>query len=88
MPTQSLCLENINARYDYVKSLPIMEYKNANPKIVIGIDNCFVGISKRSSHGQFGEPICIQTKICNILYGPINCGRPLVQRNVLFKANG
>lgn len=72
LPCQSLFLDKLNARHQHLKNIPIVDYINAQPKVLIGIDNCHVGLMNEVNYGE-NEPVCIRTKLGTIVYGPTDC---------------
>lgn len=87
LPTQSLCLDKLSSRHLYLKELPIVDYTNAHPKILIGIDNCHVGLMKQVKYGRYNEPICIRTKLGTIVYGPTEEKSDSAIKNTLLCQN-
>lgn len=86
LPIQSLCLEKLHSKFHHLRGLPIVDYSNVRPKILIGIDNGYVGLAKLTRYGKPDEPICIKTKLGVIVYGPTQ-SQSTLPKNVLFIEN-
>ena len=69
LPKQSLRFSELARRFPYLKGLPIEEYKNAIPKILIGNDNAQVTSTLKIRDGQPGEPIAAKTRLGWTVYG-------------------
>lgn len=55
LPKQSLNTKDIGSQYGHLKNLPIDPYKNAIPRILIGIDNWKLGLPVEVKEGKWRE---------------------------------
>lgn len=69
LPVQSLNISKLHTRYHHLKGLPIINYTNVRPKILIGVDNCQVGLPMRSVKSYADGPVVTKTKLGWVVYG-------------------
>lgn len=70
LPKQSMNVSQLVKRYAYLQGLPLESYANAEPRLLIGVDNCSMGQSLRSVEGRRDEPIASKTRLVWVLGGP------------------
>ncbi|XP_035918481.1 uncharacterized protein LOC118516615 [Anopheles stephensi] len=71
LPRQSF--EPDEGTWEHLKRLPIREYQNAEPRMLIGLDNLRLSVPLRTVEGGVGEPIAVNTRLGWCIYGkPIN----------------
>ncbi|GBP17520.1 hypothetical protein EVAR_74114_1 [Eumeta japonica] len=63
LPTQSLNMSEISARYPYLKNLPIQAYKRATPMILIGANNWKLAVPLKVREGGWHQPIATKTRL-------------------------
>ncbi|XP_058811023.1 uncharacterized protein LOC131675913 [Topomyia yanbarensis] len=66
---QTLLTAELKQRYQHLMGLPIESYNEANPRILIGLDNASLGYAMKSREGQLNEPIAIKTRLGWIVFG-------------------
>ncbi|XP_058827917.1 uncharacterized protein LOC131687846 [Topomyia yanbarensis] len=66
---QTLLTSELQQRYQHLMGLPIESYNEANPRILIGLDNATLGYAMKSREGQSNEPIAIKTRLGWIVFG-------------------
>ena len=54
LPSQSLDMKEIKAKYPYMDGIPIQSYTNAKPSIIIGVDNWKVAVPLKIREGLWG----------------------------------
>ncbi|XP_062713212.1 uncharacterized protein LOC134290169 [Aedes albopictus] len=69
LPRQSLRYAEISEAFPYLKGLPIADYDNAQPQILIGNDNAHVTSTLKLRDGQPGEPIAAKSRLGWTVYG-------------------
>lgn len=69
LPKQSLRYAEISEAFPYLKGLPIADYNNAQPQILIGNDNAHVTSTLKLRDGQPGEPIAAKSRLGWTVYG-------------------
>ncbi|XP_055542827.1 uncharacterized protein LOC129728415 [Wyeomyia smithii] len=65
-------------QYDYLTDLPTDSYQNVQPRILIGVDNCYLGHALDSREGMIHEPIAARTRLGWIIFGPLSTAAPAV----------
>lgn len=68
LPLQSVETDRIN-QYNHLKGIPIEEYTNARPEILIGLDNHFLMSPIEVVEGEPTEPIAIRTRLGWTVFG-------------------
>ena len=63
LPSQSLDMKEIKAKYPYMDGIPIQSYTNAKPSIIIGVDNWKVAVPLKIREGLWGQPIATKTRL-------------------------
>ncbi|XP_058128411.1 uncharacterized protein LOC131292089 [Anopheles ziemanni] len=66
---QSVAPSVISEEYEYLKGLPLRGTAKA-PRILIGVDNIFVGQALRTVEREPNEPAASKTRLGWVLYGP------------------
>ncbi|XP_062712096.1 uncharacterized protein LOC134289727 [Aedes albopictus] len=69
LPRQSLCYADLSASYPYLEGLPIEDYMNVLPRILIGNDNAHVTSTLKIRDGRPGEPIAAKSRLGWTVYG-------------------
>ncbi|XP_058820084.1 uncharacterized protein LOC131682540 [Topomyia yanbarensis] len=69
LPVQSLDYNELSARYPHLQGLPIGSYRNAKPRILIGVQHARVGAVQKCREGGVDEPIAIKTRLGWTIYG-------------------
>ncbi|XP_058122779.1 uncharacterized protein LOC131293715 [Anopheles ziemanni] len=67
---QSVAPSVISEEYEYLKGLPLRGYTAKAPRILIGVDNIFVGQALRTVEREPNEPAASKTRLGWVLYGP------------------
>ncbi|XP_058447516.1 uncharacterized protein LOC131427935 [Malaya genurostris] len=70
LPRQSLALNDLTRRYKHLRSIPVDSYRDATPRILIGMDNCHLRYALDSKEGDKQEPIATRTRLGWIVCGP------------------
>ncbi|XP_065076052.1 uncharacterized protein LOC135699688 [Ochlerotatus camptorhynchus] len=70
LPVQSLNYQELVERYSHLQNLPLAEYTNDSPKILIGLKHLHLFAPIESRIGQPGEPIAIKSRLGWTVYGP------------------
>uniref|UniRef100_A0A182NMJ0 Uncharacterized protein n=1 Tax=Anopheles dirus TaxID=7168 RepID=A0A182NMJ0_9DIPT len=60
---QSLCYQELVAKYPHLKGLPIADYKKIVPKMLIGMDNLNLIVPLKVREGALKEPIAVKCKL-------------------------
>lgn len=72
LPTQSLNYESLSKQFPHLNNLPIKSYDNAEPRILISLNNFNLGISTKIRQGALHEPVAVYTRIGRLIYGAVD----------------
>ncbi|XP_053699197.1 uncharacterized protein LOC128746180 [Sabethes cyaneus] len=70
LPKQSLAINELSARFDHLKGLPITSYTDAIPRVLIGLDNLNLFSPLETRVGNPGEPVAVRSLLGWTVYGP------------------
>ncbi|XP_065074719.1 uncharacterized protein LOC135698602 [Ochlerotatus camptorhynchus] len=70
LPAQSLNYQELVQRYSHLRNLPVAEYPNDSPKILVGLKHLHLFAPIESRIGQAGEPIAVRSSLGWTVYGP------------------
>ncbi|XP_055523244.1 uncharacterized protein LOC129717391 [Wyeomyia smithii] len=70
LPRQTLRMEELASAYRHLEGVPADSYRNVQPRILIGMDNCRLGHALDSREGGKEEPIATRTRLGWIVFGP------------------
>lgn len=71
LPSQSLNMEQINSRYNYLTNIPVDSYQNGSPKILLSLKEFRLTLSNQPPVSKGIGPIATKTKLGWMIYGPI-----------------
>lgn len=63
LPSQSINYKRLCNQYPHLKSLPIDDYNDAVPGVLLAINNLKFCIPTRVKEGNINEPIAIRTRL-------------------------
>ncbi|XP_038113588.1 uncharacterized protein LOC119767877 [Culex quinquefasciatus] len=69
LPQQSLRYSELAKTFPHLQGLPVKDYNNAMPRILIGNDNVHVTTMLKVQEGQPGEPIAAKSRLGWTVYG-------------------
>ncbi|XP_038116955.1 uncharacterized protein LOC119769128 [Culex quinquefasciatus] len=69
LPRQSLRYTELAKTFPHLQGLPVKDYANAAPRILIGNDNAHVTAMLKVREGQPGEPIAARSRLGWTVYG-------------------
>lgn len=69
LPMQSLEWQQNGACYEHLRDLPIARYRDAQPTMLIGLDNSDLWAPSKVRSGRGNGPIAIKTKLGWVVYG-------------------
>uniref|UniRef100_A0A182PWK8 Integrase catalytic domain-containing protein n=1 Tax=Anopheles epiroticus TaxID=199890 RepID=A0A182PWK8_9DIPT len=72
LPRQTLNMNELKKKYRYLANIPVESYKNAVPRILIGLDNSKLGAIQKCHEGGQGQPIAGKTRLGWMVYGCCN----------------
>ncbi|XP_062698812.1 uncharacterized protein LOC109398619 [Aedes albopictus] len=70
LPSQTLAMDELMQRYQHLEGLIVESYRNIQPRLLIGMDNCRLGHALDSREGEINEPIATNTRLGWIVFGP------------------
>ena len=82
LPTQSVNYQDLCKKFSYLQNLPIKDLKNAQPKILIGLNHSHLIVPVGRRLGGEGRPTAIKTKLGWLIFGNISktveCGMIMI----------
>nr|XP_043069244.1 uncharacterized protein LOC122322057 [Drosophila bipectinata] len=63
LPSQSLDITHLKAQHTHLRHLPLSGYDSAQPRLLIGLNNCKLGRVLRTKEGTTEEPIAEKTRL-------------------------
>ncbi|XP_055585016.1 uncharacterized protein LOC129737877 [Uranotaenia lowii] len=76
LPSQTLQYKQLAARYPHLSGLPVTDYENAIPKILIGNDNAHLAVPLRRRESAKDSPIATKTRLGWTIHGPVSEHNP------------
>lgn len=70
LPKQSLSFHELTERWIHLQDLPVLSYVDAEPKVLIGLQNLELFAPLENRIGQPGEPIAVRSVLGWTIYGP------------------
>lgn len=70
LPSQSVSFSDLRNRFQSFGGLPVEDYRDAKPKILIGVDNIHLGVSMRNVSGNSPGPVATKTRLGWVVCGP------------------
>ena len=70
LPTQSVDMTHLAAKYTHFRGLPLGSYVNAMPRVLIGVNDCCLSKSLKCVEGKCVEPVASKTRLGWVVYGP------------------
>ncbi|XP_055584778.1 uncharacterized protein LOC129737643 [Uranotaenia lowii] len=69
LPVQSLEYRRLSSRFPHLAGLPICDYEDAVPRILIGNDNAHLSVSLRKREGEPHSPIATKSRLGWSIHG-------------------
>ncbi|XP_053690797.1 uncharacterized protein LOC128739342 [Sabethes cyaneus] len=66
---QSLNVQQLTEKYNYLRGIPAESYQAIQPKILIGIDNANLSYPLKGKEGKIHEPIATKTRLGWVIHG-------------------
>ncbi|XP_036347760.1 uncharacterized protein LOC118757126 [Rhagoletis pomonella] len=80
LPMQTVTFAELHSRYRQIKHLPIVDYTDAEPTVLIGLDNCHITASLRSIQCE-NSIVAVKTELGWLVYGKHSDElKPIVER--------
>ncbi|XP_058827825.1 uncharacterized protein LOC131687749 [Topomyia yanbarensis] len=76
LPKQTLGFEEIANRFKHLHDIPIMDYKQGVPRILIGLKDLHLYAPLETRVGRPDEPIAVKSKLGWTVYGPVRSDDP------------
>ncbi|XP_062709353.1 uncharacterized protein LOC134288451 [Aedes albopictus] len=70
LPRQSFAMEEAEKKHKHLQGIPITSYRNAVPKILIGVDNLRRALPLEVREGIATSPVAVKTRLGWCVYGP------------------
>ncbi|XP_062557546.1 uncharacterized protein LOC134222411 [Armigeres subalbatus] len=68
---QSVIGNELSDQYHHLRGIPVESYHDAQPRILIGIDNANLTLPLKGKEGSWGQPIATKTRLGWIIHGGI-----------------
>ncbi|XP_062700677.1 uncharacterized protein LOC134284979 [Aedes albopictus] len=75
LPVQTLPIQHMRHRYTHLRGVPIDGYRDAVPRLLIGIDNLRLTLPLKTREGEQGHPVAVKTRLGWCVYGGQRDGR-------------
>ncbi|XP_055605793.1 uncharacterized protein LOC129753966 [Uranotaenia lowii] len=75
LPSQTIRTGELSAQFPHLQGLPIRDYENIRPKMLIGNDNLFVTVIQKIREGPPGAPIAAKCRLGWSIYGATGKGK-------------
>lgn len=69
LPMQSINMCDLDSRYRHLRHLPVDQYTNATPQMLIGLEHADLGAPSTTRMGPVGSPIACKTKLGWVIFG-------------------
>ncbi|XP_055542771.1 uncharacterized protein LOC129728359 [Wyeomyia smithii] len=69
LPSQSMDYMDMSKRFPHLRGLPIHNYSNVSPKLLIGLDNLKLTVPLKIREGKWMDPIAAKSRIGWSVYG-------------------
>ncbi|XP_055543529.1 uncharacterized protein LOC129729072 [Wyeomyia smithii] len=76
LPSQTFQKENAFERFDYLRQLPLLSYKNVTPKLLIGLEHIHLAVPLKVREGNGNGPTAVKTRLGWCVYGRQQPGGP------------
>lgn len=85
LPKQSIDVEKLAETYPYIKMTPVTSFKDAQPMILIGQDQCPLTIARKFYHGSsWNSPFVSRTLLGWVVHGTNHHTKSLVDKSLIF----
>lgn len=68
LPTQTISMNELNSRFHHLRGLPVHQYEDATPRILIGLEHADLGVPSSVRQGPVG-PIAYKTRLGWVVFG-------------------
>ncbi|XP_055636734.1 uncharacterized protein LOC129775721 [Toxorhynchites rutilus septentrionalis] len=79
LPRQTLDYSNLASAHPHLKQLPMADYKDAIPKILIGCDNAYLGAALKIREGGPNVTIASKTRLGWSIHGPLGSNEAVAE---------
>ncbi|XP_062703570.1 uncharacterized protein LOC134286025 [Aedes albopictus] len=70
LPCQSFEVDEAVKKHDHLKGIPLTSYRDATPRILIGVDNLRLALPLKVREGDGTSPVAVKTRLGWCVYGP------------------
>ncbi|XP_055615978.1 uncharacterized protein LOC129762031 [Toxorhynchites rutilus septentrionalis] len=63
LPVQSFCHEDMAKKHPHLQGIPVGSYRQATPRVLIGLSNVKLLTSLKTREGRQGEPVASKTRL-------------------------
>ncbi|XP_062707592.1 uncharacterized protein LOC134288019 [Aedes albopictus] len=72
LPSQTLRYEEMAQRFPHLRGLPIEDYSNVQPKLLIGLNNLGLCVPRKLREGRPHEPVAVKCHLGWSVYGGVS----------------
>ncbi|XP_055633078.1 uncharacterized protein LOC129773493 [Toxorhynchites rutilus septentrionalis] len=72
LPSQTLEFDKMQNAYPHLKGIPMQNYCNAKPRLLIGLNNASLNTSLKVREGRIDDPVAAKTRLGWSVYGNNN----------------
>ncbi|XP_055623226.1 uncharacterized protein LOC129766664 [Toxorhynchites rutilus septentrionalis] len=69
LPVQLFCHEDMAKKHPHLQGIPVGSYRQATPRVLIGLSNVKLLTSLKTREGRQGEPVASKTRLGWTVYG-------------------
>lgn len=69
LPIQSVNGKELQAKYKHIRTIPLPSYEEAQPTLLLGLKDAYLGLPLEIKEGAQNEPIAIKTKLGWTVFG-------------------
>ncbi|XP_065090559.1 uncharacterized protein LOC135711619 [Ochlerotatus camptorhynchus] len=63
LPQQTMDMAKLSQLYPHLRNLPIDSYRDARPRILIGMKHALLSLGLKNQEGEIGQPIAVKTRL-------------------------
>ncbi|XP_053686572.1 uncharacterized protein LOC128736119 [Sabethes cyaneus] len=81
LPKQTVSYEELSGKYQHLRGLPIANYTDAVPRLLIGVNNVNLIVPLKVKEGRSCEPVAAKTRLGWCVYGGQGAGNAIQSLN-------
>lgn len=69
LPVQTMIARDLVSKYSHLAVIPLQDYNDAVPRLIIGMRNCNLGLALEYREGKADEPRATRTHLGSVIHG-------------------